>query len=158
MGQIVDIETLLPLRKKAKEENHKVVFTNGCFDILHRGHIEYLNEAKALGDILILGLNSDVSVRALKGKERPLNIEEDRAIILANLCSIDYVIIFDELTPAHLIEQIIPDILVKGGDYKIEEIIGRKTVWANGGEVIVIPEVQGRSSRNSIQIILERYS
>ncbi len=158
MGQIVDIETLLPLRKKAKEENHKVVFTNGCFDILHRGHIEYLNEAKALGDILILGLNSDVSVRALKGKERPLNIEEDRAIILANLCSIDYVIIFDELTPAHLIEQIIPDILVKGGDYKIEEIIGRKTVWANGGEVIVIPEVQGRSSRNIIQIILERYS
>ena len=157
MGQIVNIEDLLPIRKKAKEERKKVIFTNGCFDLLHRGHIEYLQAAKGLGDILIVGLNSDSSVRALKGIERPLNPQEDRAIILANICSVDYVIVFEELTPAKLIDQIIPDILAKGGDYKIEEIIGRQTVWKNGGEVIVIPEVKGRASRNIIQIIIERY-
>ena len=107
-------------------EGKKIVFTNGCFDIIHRGHVEYLQKAKELGDILILGLNSDDSVRRLKGASRPINNETDRAIVLSALECIDYVVIFDEDTPLELIKFIKPDILVKGGDYKIEEVVGRE--------------------------------
>ena len=136
--------------KKIKEENKKIVFTNGCFDILHVGHIRYLSEAKKLGNILIVGLNSDKSVKKLKGDNRPINIFEDRATLLASLRFVDLVIIFEEETPENLIKKIKPDILVKGGDYNIEDIVGYKTVIENGGEIKVLRFHDGYSSSNYI--------
>mgnify|MGYP006250657941 FL=1 len=121
--------------KKVKTERKKIVFTNGCFDLLHVGHIRYLAQAKKLGDFLIIGLNSDSSVKALKGKNRPINSFEDRAVLLSALTSVDLVVIFEEQTPANLIKDIVPDILVKGGDYNIEDIVGYHTVIQNGGKV-----------------------
>ena len=150
MGSIIDLPTALRIRADAKKRGLKVVFTNGCFDILHRGHIEYLNEAKRLGDILIVGLNSDSSVRDLKGEGRPLQGEEDRAIILSNLCSVDYVVIFDESTPQRLIDELVPDVLVKGGDYSVEEIVGRETVWEADGKVVVVRQREGYSTSGLI--------
>ena len=135
----------------------KVVFTNGCFDILHRGHISYLNEAKAQGDLLVVGLNSDVSVKRLKGENRPVNKEDDRAFMLENLKSVDFVFLFEEDTPYNLVDQVQPDVLVKGGDWKVEDIVGHDIVTAKGGEVKslnfetgysttgLIEKVQGRS-------------
>ena len=139
--------------KKIKEENKKIVFTNGCFDILHVGHIRYLSKAKKLGNILIVGLNSDKSVKKLKGDNRPINIFEDRATLLASLRFVDLVIIFEEKTPENLIKKIKPDILVKGGDYNIEDIVGYKTVIENGGEVKVLRFHDGYSSSNYINKI-----
>ena len=139
--------------KKIKEENKKIVFTNGCFDILHVGHIRYLSKAKKLGNILIVGLNSDKSVKKLKGDNRPINIFEDRATLLASLRFVDLVIIFEEKTPENLIKKIKPDILVKGGDYNIEDIVGYKTVIENGGEVKVLRFHEGYSSSNYINKI-----
>ena len=139
--------------KKIKEENKKIVFTNGCFDILHVGHIRYLSKAKKLGNILIVGLNSDKSVKKLKGDNRPINIFEDRATLLASLRFVDLVIIFEEKTPENLIKKIKPDILVKGGDYDIEDIVGYKTVIENGGEVKVLGFQDGYSSSNYINKI-----
>jgi len=136
--------------KKIKEENKKIVFTNGCFDILHVGHIRYLSKAKKLGNILIVGLNSDKSVKKLKGDNRPINIFEDRATLLASLRFVDLVIIFEEKTPENLIKKIKPDILVKGGDYNIEDIVGYKTVIENGGEIKVLRFHDGYSSSNYI--------
>ena len=139
--------------KKIKEENKKIVFTNGCFDILHVGHVRYLSKAKKLGNILIVGLNSDKSVKKLKGDNRPINIFEDRATLLASLRFVDLVIIFEEKTPENLIKKIKPDILVKGGDYNIEDIVGYKTVIENGGEVKVLGFQDGYSSSNYINKI-----
>jgi len=139
--------------KKIKEENKKIVFTNGCFDILHVGHVRYLSKAKKLGNILIVGLNSDKSVKKLKGDNRPINIFEDRATLLASLRFVDLVIIFEEKTPENLIKKIKPDILVKGGDYNIEDIVGYKTVIENGGEVKVLRFHEGYSSSNYINKI-----
>lgn len=133
--------------------NEKVVFTNGCFDIIHRGHIEYLEDAKALGDILIIGLNSDKSVTKLKGSNRPINKEEDRARVLLGLKSVDGVITFKEDTPLKLIKIIKPDILVKGGDWGIEQIAGHKFVLENGGEVLTIPFRSEHSTTNIIEKI-----
>ena len=130
------------LRKKGK----KIVFTNGCFDILHVGHIRYLKKAKELGDILVVGLNSDRSVRALKGSGRPLNKELDRAEVLASLCFVDYITIFDEDTPAGLIRVLKPGILAKGGDWKIKDIVGATFVKSRGGRVVTIPFVKGYST------------
>ncbi len=114
----------------------KVVFTNGCFDILHRGHISYLNEAKSLGDLLVIGINTDKSVKRLKGEDRPVNNEDDRAFMLNNLKAVDYVFFFEENdNPYTLIQEIQPDILVKGGDWKVEDIVGHDIVTAKGGEV-----------------------
>lgn len=127
-------------------DNKRKVFTNGCFDILHRGHVEYLEKARELGDILILGLNTDASVKRLKGEMRPINSEMDRAIVLSALWCIDYIILFDEDTPFELIKSIRPDILVKGGDYKIEEVVGREFAK----EVILIDFVDGYSTTNII--------
>ncbi len=127
-------------------DNKRKVFTNGCFDILHRGHVEYLEKARELGDILILGLNTDASVKRLKGEMRPINSEIDRAIVLSALWCIDYIILFDEDTPFELIKSIRPDILVKGGDYKIEEVVGREFAK----EVILIDFVDGYSTTNII--------
>ncbi len=137
-----------------QEDGHKVVFTNGCFDILHRGHVDYLEAAKAAGDKLIIGLNSDISVRKLKGNSRPFQNEQDRRAILTALSCVDEVVIFDEDTPAELIGELLPDILIKGGDYDEDEIVGRDTVLAHGGEIIIIPFVEGASTSNIISRIL----
>ena len=137
-----------------QNNGQKVVFTNGCFDILHRGHIQYLQEAKATGDKLIIGLNSDESVFRLKGKHRPVQRVEDRAAILDALACVDAVIEFVEDTPAELISSLQPDVLVKGGDYTEDEIVGCDTVLSNGGEVKIIPLVAGASTSNIISKIL----
>ena len=127
-------------------KNKKIVFTNGCFDILHLGHIDYLSKAKDLGDILIIGLNTDDSVKRLKGKNRPVNIEKARALILASLKFVDAVILFDEDTPYNLIKKVQPDILIKGSDYKPEDIVGADIVKAKGGEIITIDFLKGYST------------
>lgn len=137
----------------ARPREERLVFTNGCFDILHRGHVEYLNAARALGDRLVVGLNTDASVRRLKGPERPLVPEDDRAFVLAGLACVDAVVLFDEDTPAALIEELVPDVLVKGGDYRVEDIVGGGTVRAAGGEVVVIPFVPGRSTTSIVERI-----
>jgi len=139
--------------KSEQRKGKKIVFTNGCFDILHRGHVTYLNQARDLGDFLIVGINSDESVKRLKGPERPVNMLEDRAYVLSALKSVDYVIPFEEDTPLNLINLIMPDILVKGGDYTIDRIIGAQEVLANGGKVEIIPFVPGKSTSAIIDTI-----
>lgn len=134
----------------------KVVFTNGCFDILHRGHISYLNDAKSLGDILVLGLNSDKSVKRLKGENRPVNSEDDRAFMLENLKAVDYVFLFEEDTPYNLISKIQPDILVKGGDWKVEDIVGHDIVTAKGGQVKSLRFEDGYSTTGLIEKVQGR--
>ena len=129
----------------------RIVFTNGCFDILHRGHAVYLAQARSLGDALVVGLNTDASVRRLKGPERPLNAQADRAFLLASLACVDAVILFDDDTPERLIHQVVPDVLVKGGDYTIDKIVGADFVMQNGGLVTTIPFVDGYSTTNIIQ-------
>jgi len=141
---------------KLKTNRKKIVFTNGCFDLLHVGHIRYLSQAKKLGDFLIVGLNSDRSVKMLKGNDRPINSFEDRATLLSALKSVDLVIMFEEQTPENLIKEIVPDILVKGGDYKIEEIVGYKTVTDNGGRVETLSFYDGYSSTKYIDKINKR--
>lgn len=133
----------------------KVVFTNGCFDILHRGHVEYLTDAKACGDKLVTALNSDSSVRGLKGDFRPIQNQDDRAAILDALASVDLVVVFDEETPAEIVKTLIPDVLVKGGDYTPETIVGADTVTANGGEVKIIPFRSGQSTSIIVEKIIK---
>ncbi|MDD4141572.1 MAG: D-glycero-beta-D-manno-heptose 1-phosphate adenylyltransferase [Bacteroidales bacterium] len=128
----------------------KVVFTNGCFDILHVGHVEYLSKAKTLGEVLVVGLNSDASVKRLKGDDRPINNQNARATVLLALRCVDYVVFFDEDTPQKLIEAINPDVLVKGGDYRREDIVGADFVENNGGKVVIVPLVKGYSTTNII--------
>ena len=141
---------------RIKAERKKIVFTNGCFDLLHVGHIRYLAQAKKLGDFLIIGLNSDSSVKELKGKDRPINSFEDRATLLSAIESVDLVIMFEEQTPENLIKDIVPDILVKGGDYNIEDIVGYQTVMQNGGQVKTLSFYDGYSSTNYINKIKKR--
>ncbi len=136
-----------------KSRGKRVVFTNGCFDILHPGHIRYLRASKELGDFLIVGLNSDRSVRAIKGKNRPIMSQEDRAELLCALYFVDAVVIFDEDDPLNIIKEIVPDVLVKGGDWEEENIIGADFVKASGGRVERIPYVEGFSSTNIINRI-----
>ena len=150
---IVDFDEIEKICNSLREQNKKIVFTNGCFDILHRGHIEYLTKAKEFGDVLIVGLNSDTSVQRLKGKDRPINPEADRARILDALKPVDYVVIFEEDTPLRLIQMVKPDVLVKGGDYKVEEIVGSEYVMSYGGKVEIIPFVEGKSTTKIIQKI-----
>jgi D-beta-D-heptose 7-phosphate kinase/D-beta-D-heptose 1-phosphate adenosyltransferase len=157
MEKLVNLQELIQIREKAREQNKKVVFTNGCFDLLHRGHIEYLKKAKRLGDILIVGLNSDSSVKKIKGEGRPIQGQADRAVILASLYLVDYVCIFNELTPLKLISKLIPDILVKGGDWKVKDIVGKDIVESHGGKVLSIKMVKGKSTRNIIQTIIDRF-
>ena len=133
--------------------SEKVVFTNGCFDVLHRGHVEYLNEAKELGTKLIVGLNSDSSVKRLKGDERPINSELDRKFLLENLKSVDEVIIFNEDTPLELIKTLMPSVLVKGGDWPVEKIVGHEIVLASGGEVKSLSFKNGYSTTNTLEKI-----
>lgn len=142
------LETKLAEWRSAGET---IVFTNGCFDILHRGHVEYLAQAADLGDKLIIGLNTDVSVKRLKGESRPVNDEKSRALLLSALQFVDAVVFFDEDTPYELIKQVQPDILVKGNDYKPEEIVGYDIVTAKGGKVLTIDLVEGFSTTNIIK-------
>lgn len=132
-----------------------LVFTNGCFDLLHPGHVEHLAQARALGDLLVVGLNSDDSVRRLKGAGRPLVAETDRAAALAGLESVDAVIVFDEETPLELIEELLPDVLVKGGDYDLDGIVGREVVEQAGGDVRVLPLGEGYSTTNILNRLKE---
>lgn len=134
------------LAKKLRRQRRRIVFTNGVFDILHRGHVTYLARARSFGDVLVVGLNSDDSVRRLKGRRRPLQPQADRAAILSALEAVDYVIVFGEDTPDKLIRELRPDVLVKGADYKISEIVGAEFVKANGGEVKRVRLTPGRSS------------
>ncbi|CUU06948.1 rfaE bifunctional protein, domain II [Candidatus Thermokryptus mobilis] len=157
MGKIVEVDEIAKISMELKNKGKKIVFTNGCFDILHRGHVEYLSKAKQLGDVLIVGLNSDSSVKMIKGDKRPIVPQEDRAFILSNLSFVDYVVIFDEPTPYELISKIVPDVLVKGSDWSEENVVGRDIVEANGGKVVLIELVPGRSTTNVIKTIIERF-
>lgn len=143
-------EKILPraelLARYGPPRAQRLVFTNGCFDVLHRGHVEYLFAARALGDLLVVGLNSDDSVRRLKGPTRPLNPQDDRAVVLAGLAAVDVVTLFEEDTPQRLIATLLPDLLVKGGDYRAEDVVGAPEVIAAGGRVEIIPLVPGRST------------
>lgn len=157
MGKIVSKEDLVGIRALHKKHNLKAVFTNGVFDIIHRGHVEYLIKAKSAGDVLIVGLNSDASVKRIKGEKRPIVSQDDRAFVLANICPVDFVCIFEEDTPLKLIEAIIPDILVKGADWKIENIVGKDIVESNGGKVATIEFIQDRSTTNIVDTIIKKY-
>ena len=153
---IADIDSLKSILENEQKLGKRVVFTNGCFDLLHVGHVRYLAQAKKLGDFLIIGLNSDSSVKELKGEDRPINSFEDRATLLSAIESVDSVIMFEEQTPENLIKDIVPDILVKGGDYNIEDIVGYQTVMQNGGQVKTLSFYDGYSSTNYINKIKKR--
>jgi rfaE bifunctional protein nucleotidyltransferase chain/domain len=146
---------LIRIRQQLKTKGRRVVFTNGVFDILHRGHVEYLEKARSLGDVLMVGLNSDESVKKIKGKDRPIMLQEDRAMVLAGLSSVDFICFFEEETPENLIRQLIPDILVKGSDYKIDDIVGREIVEANGGRVVTVDLVPGQSTTSVIEKMMK---
>jgi len=150
------IKTLLQIAgaiKKLKQKKKKIVFTNGCFDILHAGHVNYLSKAKSLGDALVVGLNSDGSVKKLKGKSRPVVAQKNRAILLAALEAVDIVVVFNDMTPLKLIKLVKPDVLVKGGDWKKEDIIGSSFVESYGGKVKSLVYIKGFSTRNIISKI-----
>jgi D-glycero-beta-D-manno-heptose 1-phosphate adenylyltransferase len=153
MEKLLDLAALAELVEELKNTKKKIVFTNGCFDIIHAGHVRYLKAARQLGDLLIVGLNSDSSVSLLKGPTRPINNQEDRAEVLAALAAVDYVIIFGEQTAEKLIRVIKPDIYVKGGDYVVANLPEAELIDNLGGEIVLIPEVQGRSSSNIIKKI-----
>ena len=158
MGLVLYDQTVARnIRYSLNIQNRVVVFTNGCFDILHRGHIEFLEKARGLGDYLIVGLNSDDSVKRLKGKERPLVYFADRAFILSRLSSVDLVVQFCEDTPEQIIDTLIPDVLVKGADWHIGNIVGREIVEKCGGKVITIPLLDGLSTTNLIKTVLDRF-
>ncbi len=146
VGRVVGWEELATLRAGWREGGLRVVFTNGCFDLLHAGHVRYLNQARSLGDILVVGLNSDASVRRLKGPGRPVTPEAERGEILAALSAVDAVAVFGEDTPLSLIRVALPDVLVKGGDWALDAIVGRELVEGRGGRVVTIPVVPGRST------------
>jgi D-glycero-beta-D-manno-heptose 1-phosphate adenylyltransferase len=153
--KIITVEKLTVLLFKLKSEGKKIVFTNGCFDILHPGHVDYLCQARDLGDFLVLGLNTDSSVKKLnKAPNRPINNEFSRAAVLAGLACIDAIVFFEEETPYELITRVKPDVLVKGNDYAVEKIVGFDVVTANGGKVITIPFLQGYSTTGLINKIL----
>lgn len=151
----VSLDEALGITAGWRNGGRRIVFTNGCFDLLHPGHIDYLQRARALGDALIIGLNSDLSVRGLKGPLRPINPLHDRAVMLGALACVDLIVPFDETTPIRVISALLPDILVKGGDYNTDDIVGANEVRANGGEVIVMPFIPGYSSSALIRRIVE---
>lgn len=153
MEKLIEKENLDNIIKKLKSENKKIVFTNGCFDILHAGHVRYLKESKKFGDILIVGLNSDVSVKKIKGESRPINPEMDRAEVLAGLEAVSYIVLFDETSPVKLLEEIKPDIYTKGADYTVETLSEAKTVLSYGGKIEFIKFLEGRSTTKIIDKI-----
>ena len=153
MGKVVSQEELIYITAREKSGGRSIVFTNGCFDLLHPGHVRCLAEARALGDVLVVAVNSDRSVRGNKGYERPLVPEQDRAEVLAALSAVDYVTIFDEPTPRELISRVLPNILVKGADWAHDQVAGREEVEAAGGRVISIPLAPGYSTTNLLEKI-----
>ena len=155
--KIVAFSRVKALASGLRAKGKRVVFTNGCFDILHAGHVKYLEKAKSLGDILMLGLNSDCSVKKIKGPSRPIVSQKDRAIVIASLGFIDYVIIFGDVTPLRLIKAIKPHVLVKGADWKVGKIVGADFVKSYGGRVVTIPLVKGRSTTGLIRGIQKRF-
>lgn len=152
---ISEVSDFKKIREEIKSKGRKLVFTNGCFDILHKGHIMYLQEAKALGDYLIVAINSDSSVKKLKGENRPINNENDRSYLVDNLKPVDYVIIFNEETPYKVIKEIIPDLLVKGGDWNEDEIVGSDVVKSNGGKVVSLQFIKDYSTTNLLKKIIQ---
>ncbi len=155
---IADRKDILKIREELKRNGKKLVFTNGCFDILHAGHVDYLNKAKECGDFLLVALNSDSSIRRIKGEKRPIVPQHQRAFIMDNLKAVDYVTFFDEDTPHEIISELIPDILVKGADWDEDKIVGADIVKANGGSVERIEFVNDQSTSNIIKTIIERYT
>jgi rfaE bifunctional protein nucleotidyltransferase chain/domain len=158
MEKILSWAKLKKETDRLKDKGKRIVFTNGCFDILHVGHVRYLNEARRLGDVLILALNSDSSVRAIKGEQRPVVPESERAEVIAGLACVDYVTLFSEETPLLLIEYLRPDVLVKGGDWSEQNVVGRESVMRWGGRVAIIPQVKGASTTNIVEKILKVYA
>lgn len=157
MAKILDLKEIKKIRNELKKKGKLLVFTNGCFDLIHRGHIEYLKKAKSFGDRLVVGVNSDSSVSRIKGKSRPIINLEDRLFILSHLDCIDYLISFEDDTPARVIKEIVPDVLVKGGDYKDKDIVGGDVVKKNGGTVTTVPFIEGKSSSELIEKIVKKY-
>lgn len=151
--KIKSLPELIEIRNHLRRQKKRVVFTNGVFDLLHRGHVEYLEKARALGDVLIVGINSDTSVKLVKGAWKPLVNQEDRALVLAGLSSIDFICFFEEETPHSIISALIPDILVKGSDYQLDEIVGRDVVESGGGRVITVPQTPGMSTTDVVKRI-----
>ncbi len=150
-NKIIDKEGLAKWLEDCRKNGKKIVFTNGCFDILHRGHVEYLSKAAAFGDVMVVGLNTDASVKRLKGPSRPVNDEYARAFVLAGLEFVSAVVLFDEDTPYDLIKKVQPDVLVKGSDYKPENIVGYDIVTAKGGKVVTVDLVEGYSTTKTIE-------
>lgn len=157
-GKILGVQDLLRVRRRLRTQGKRVVFTNGTFDLIHRGHVEYLAKARLLGDALIVGLNTDASIRRIKGDGRPINPNRDRAIVVAALATVDYVCFFGEDTPYRLLRQLKPDVLVKGADWTVETIVGRDIMERTGGVVTTIGLTPGRSTSKIIQRVLRAYS
>ncbi|MBN1756345.1 D-glycero-beta-D-manno-heptose 1-phosphate adenylyltransferase [bacterium] len=157
MNKLRELNELIFLRNKWRSEGKRVVFTNGCFDLIHSGHIELLTSAKAQGELLIVGLNSDSSVRKIKDKGRPIVDETNRVIVLSALEMIDYIVLFEETTPEKLISALLPDVLVKGSDWAISEVVGREEVEKNGGKVMLVDLLKGFSTSNIIKNIISNY-
>ncbi|HTO94771.1 MAG TPA: D-glycero-beta-D-manno-heptose 1-phosphate adenylyltransferase [Bacteroidota bacterium] len=158
MGQVISLAALTRVRSRLRRQGRRVVFTNGTFDIIHRGHVEYLAAARRMGDVLIVGLNSDASIRRIKGPKRPINPGADRAAVLASLASVDYVCVFGADTPYALIRRLVPDILVKGADWKNKGIVGSDIVKGAGGSVRTVRLTPGRSTTNVIERVLQAYA
>ena len=156
--KIKSLTEILIVRKELRDEGRKLVFTNGCFDILHVGHVRFLNQARRLGDALVVAVNSDHSVKAIKGDSRPVVTAVERAEVLAALESVDYVVLFEDPTPQKIIEAIVPDVLVKGADWGISEIVGGSTVEMAGGIVANVPLVEGVSTSGIIEKVRERFA
>ena len=157
LKKIKDIRELRDICKRLKLQGNRMIFTNGCFDIIHPGHTRYLYEAKKLGDFLIVAINSDDSIKRIKGEKRPIMNENERAEIIASLSCVDYVMIFEEDTPEQVISLLVPDVLVKGGDWMENQIVGADTVKRAGGEVISIPYISGYSTSSIIEKIINRF-
>ncbi|NPU82881.1 MAG: D-glycero-beta-D-manno-heptose 1-phosphate adenylyltransferase [Syntrophaceae bacterium] len=157
MNKILDRQTLKQVLEELREQGKRIAFTNGCFDILHVGHIRYLREAKKTADILVLALNSDRSVRSIKGERRPIVPEKERADVMAALEMVDYVTVFDEDTPGELIAFLEPDVLIKGGDWSAETVVGRDVIKRRGGKIVIVPLTEGVSTTNVIGKVLEVY-
>ena len=152
--KIKTLQEMAQIRQEIRQTGRKLVFTNGCFDILHVGHVRYLSQARALGDLLVVAVNSDASVRENKGEGRPIVPQNERAEVLSALACVDYVFIFDEVTPQRIIDTIVPDVLIKGADWEIGEIVGRDTVQKAGGMVRNIPVTEGSSTSGIISRVL----
>lgn len=158
MGRMVSREILRRECERLRREGKRIVFTNGCFDILHAGHVKYLARARSMGDVLVIGLNSDESVRGIKGALRPINPEKERAEVLAAMASVDYIALFDEPDPAAIIREVQPDVLVKGGDWPVESIVGADQVQARGGTVVSVPFEVESSTTKIVDRILARHA